>query len=320
MLVLSEDDLIGLLPPLQIVAAAEAALRAQEAGHVVAPKRLHMQWDSNTLLTMPAAAEGGLGVKVISVVPGNTARGVPVTNGMMILNDSQTGIPLAIMNAAALTAQRTGAVGALGVQYLAPQQIFSAGIVGCGVQGAWQAIFACAVRPIKEVFVFSRSMAGFEQFAATVSRHAPGTRITRCQNARELLERTDLVVTATTSAEPVLPDEPHLLENKHFISVGSYRPTMQELPDSVYRLAGFLAVDSEHACHEVGDVINPLREGILKEADVFSIADCVTGQRTVDTARTTAYKSVGAAIFDLFVAQALYHAAKAQGLGCEIDL
>ena len=147
MLVLSEDDLIGLLPPLQIVAAVEAALRAQEAGHVVAPKRLHVQWDDNTLLAMPAAAESGLGVKIVSVVPGNAARGLPVTDGAMILNDSQTGIPLAIMNAAALTAQRTGAVGALGIKYLAPQETFSAGIVGCGVQGTWQAIFACAGAP-----------------------------------------------------------------------------------------------------------------------------------------------------------------------------
>lgn len=144
--------------------------------------------------------------------------------------------------------------------------------------------------------------------------------MTPCRDARELLERTDLVITATTSAEPVFPDEPKLLENKHFISVGSYRPTMQELPDSVYRLAGLLAIDSEHACHEVGDVINPLQRGILKETDVFSIAECVTGKRTLDTGRTTAYKSVGSAIYDLFVAQALYQAAKAQRLGCEIAL
>ena len=225
-------------------------------------------------------SRSGIAVKVISVVPGNTGRGLPVTNGVMVLNDSQTGIPLAIMNAAALTAQRTGAVGALGIKYLTPQETFSAGIVGCGVQGAWQAIFACAVRPIKELFVFSRSRAGFERFAATVSRHAPGPRMTPCRDARELLERTDLVIAATTSSEPVLPDEPKLLENKHFISVGSYRPTMQEFPNSVYQLAGLLAVDSEHARHEVGDVINPLRKNLLKETDVFSIGECVTGNES----------------------------------------
>lgn len=318
MIGLSNNDLIGLLSPLQVVAVVEAALRAEVAGEVTAPKRLHVQWDGNNMLTMPAAAKVGMGVKIVSVVPSNTARGLPVTNGLMVLNDSETGVPVAILNATTLTALRTGAVGALGVKYLTRQETCSVGIVGCGMQAAWQAIFACAVRPIREAFVFCRSMVGFEQLAETVNRHAQGVRLTSCQSARELLERTDLVMTATTSSEPVLPDEPRLLENKHFISVGSYRPNMQELPDSVYRLAGLLAVDSEHACHEAGDVINPLRKGILKETDVFSIAECVTGKRTLDTARTTAFKSVGAAIYDLYVAQALY--ARAQGLGCEIDL
>jgi ornithine cyclodeaminase len=141
-----------------------------------------------------------------------------------------------------------------------------------------------------------------------------------CRNVRELLERTALVVAATTSPEPVLPDESELLENKHFISVGSFRPTMQELPNSVFRLAGQLAVDSEHAAREVGDVINPLQAGLLRTTDVFSIGECVLGQRVVDVSRTTAYKTVGAAMYDLFVAEAFYRAAKTQGVGLEVAL
>lgn len=320
MLVLSEDHLIGLLPPQQIVAAVEAALLSQIAGHVVAPKRLHFNWDSNTLFAMPAVVEGFLGIKVVSVVPRNACSGLPVTNGIMLLNDSETGIPFVAMNAAAVTAQRTGAVGALGIKHLTPKETRSVGVIGCGVQGVWQAIFACAVRPIKEVFVYSRSMGGFDRFTATMSRYAPGTRITPCRDAGELLALTELIVAATTSAEPVLPDEPMRLENKHFISVGSYRTTMQELPDSVYRLAGLVAIDSEHARREVGDIINPLRNGLLNDTDVFSIAECVTGKRTVDTARTTVFKSIGSAIYDLFVAQALYREARMRGLGCEISL
>jgi ornithine cyclodeaminase/alanine dehydrogenase-like protein (mu-crystallin family) len=319
-LVLSEHDLIGLLPPVQIVAAVEAALRARDLGQIVAPKRLHMHWDNNTLLAMPSATQGALGIKIVSVVPGNTARGLPVTDGVMILNDDETGAPRVFMNAAALTSQRTGAVGALGVKYGTPSETVSVGIVGCGVQGAWQAIFACAVRPIREVFCVCRSSVKFEKFAMTVNRHVPEVRISPCHDVNELLARTDVVVTATTSTEPVLPDESDRLVNKHFISVGSFRPTMQELPDSVYRLAGLLAVDSEHASEEVGDVINPIRKGIISQTDVFSIAECVTGKRTLDSARTTAYKSVGSAIFDLFVAQALYREARSLGLGCQVPL
>jgi ornithine cyclodeaminase/alanine dehydrogenase-like protein (mu-crystallin family) len=320
MLVLNQNDLIGLLPPSALIEAVEAALRADSAGGVVAPARLHLHWDDHTLLAMPAANKTAAAVKVVSVVPGNAARNLPVTTGAMILNDGTTGVPLALLNAAALTAQRTGAVGAVGVKYLTPSDTRSAGIVGCGVQATWQAIFACAVRPISHLFVYSRSMSGFERFSLMVSKHVPNVRIVACRDVRELLERVTLVITATTSAEPVLPDEPELLERKHFISVGSFRPTMQELPNSVYRLAGQLAVDSEHALHEVGDVINPLQAGLLREENVFSIGECVMGKRAVDVDRNTAYKSVGAAMYDLFVAEAFYRAAKSRGVGVEVAL
>lgn len=295
-------------------------MRAHVAGSIVAPARLHLHWEDHTLLAMPAATKTAAAVKVVSVVPSNANRNLPVTTGALLLSDGTTGAPLAILNAGALTAQRTGAVGSLGVKYLTPADTRSAGIVGFGIQAAWQGIFACAARPISELFVHGRSMSNFERFSSLVQQHTDGVRITVCQSARELLERTTLVIAATTSTEPVLPDEPALLENKHFISVGSFRPSMQELPDSVYRLAGQLAVDSEHATHEVGDVINPIRAGLLQEADVFSIGECVTGNRVIDTSRTTAYKSVGAAMYDLFVAEACYRAAKARGVGVEVAL
>jgi ornithine cyclodeaminase len=290
------------------------------AGSVVAPPRLHLHWDDHTLLAMPAANRTAAAVKVVSVVPSNASRNLPVTIGAMLLSDGTTGAPLAVLNSGALTAQRTGAVGALGVKYLTPPDIRSVGIVGCGVQGAWQAIFACAVRPVAEIFVYSRSMSSFERFAGLVSRQVPNVRISAVASARELLDRTNLIVAATTSPQPVLPDEPALLANKHFISVGSFRPNMQELPDAVYRLAGQLAVDSEHAAHEVGDVINALHAGLLQPTDVFSIGECVSGQRAVDVSRTTAYKTVGAAMYDLFVAEAFYRAAKTQGVGLEVAL
>ena len=320
MIALSNDDLMGLVAPKKLIAAMEAAACAVAQGKVVVPTRTHADWLDNTLLTMPAVAESYFGTKLVAVVPGNAARGLPVTNGLMILNDGETGLPLAVMNAATLTAQRTGAVGSLGVKYMTPPDMFSVGIIGCGVQGAWQAIYAGALRPIREVFCVDRSAESIEKFSATVHRHMPEVRITACGDALELLERTNLVITATTSREPVLPDEPALLEGKHFISVGSFKPSMQELPDSVYRLAGKLAVDSEHARHEVGDVINALRQGFLEETSIHSISEYITGSRMVDTSCTTVYKTVGMAAYDLFAAQAFYHAARSRQVGQEIYL
>jgi ornithine cyclodeaminase len=315
MIVLSNDDLLGLVPPADLIAAVEAAARAVARGDVVVPERTHSDWADNTFLTMPAMGGKYFGTKLVSVIPSNSVRSLPVTNGLMVLNDGETGLPLAIMNAAALTAQRTGGVGALGVKYMTPADTSSVGIIGCGVQGAWQAIFACSLRPIREIFCVDRSQATFERFSATVRARVPEARIVFCGDSREVLDRTQLVIAATTSSQPVLPDEPNLLENKHFISVGSFRRSMQELPDSVYRLAGRLAVDSDHARHEVGDVINAIERGILDEGRIYSIAECISGACIVDTSRTTAYKAVGMAAYDLFAAEMFYKAAMARGVG-----
>ena len=232
----------------------------------------------------------------------------------------RTGAPVALLNAAALTAQRTGAIGALGVKYMTPPDTASVGIIGAGVQGAWQAIFACAVRPIREVLYVARSPGSRARFEATVRAQVPAVTLTPCRDARALLARTTLVIAATTATTPVLPEEPELLAGKHFISIGSFKPTMQELPDAVYKLAGELAIDSEAARHEVGDVLLPLAKGILTPASVFWIGNLISGARTIDVSRTTAYKSVGMALYDVYAAQALYEAATRRGIGQEISL
>ena len=321
MKVLSSRDLESLLPPLDVLAAVESALRIYAEGRAVVPDRAHIDFGDNTLLTMPAADSNAVGVKLAIVVPGNAARHLPVTNGLMTLFDARTGVPLAILNAATLTAQRTGAVGAVGVQHMTPEGLSTVGIVGAGVQGAWQAIFACAVRPIENVCFVARSDASAELFARNVSsRIQRPVRISRCQDARELVARSALVITATTSSEPVLPNERELLRGRHFISVGSFKAGMRELPAAVFELAGHLAIDSAAARHEVGDVIQPLAEGILEPADVFHVAELVIGRRSIDRHATTAYKTVGMALYDLCVAQAFYRAACQRGVGRDIEL
>ena len=320
MLVLSHADLIGLLPSAALVAPAEAAALAEGDTDAFAPRRQHIEWNGNTLLTMPAIAADLIGTKFVCVVPGNAARGLPVTSGVMILADGETGAPLAVLNAAALTALRTGAVGALGVKYTTPADTQTLGIIGCGVQGAWQAISAAAVRPIGEIFCVPRSPTSYQKFAATIRSHAPQLRITRCADARELLGKTSLVVAATTSSEPVLPADTEILAGKHFISIGSFRPTMQELPDAIYQLAGHIVIDSDAAREEAGDVVAPLAKGIVTPANVFTIGQVISGVRSVDVSRTTAYKSVGMALYDLHVARALYAEATRLHIGQEVAL
>src|SRR5207245_2590183 len=103
-----------------------------------------------------------------------------------------------------------------------------------------------------------------------------------------LLSRTAVIITATTSAEPVLPDDPKLLAGKHFIAIGSFERHTRELPDSVLRLAGHLVLDSSFARHEAGEAVRAVEQGILAETDLFMIGELASGRRTVDVTRTTA--------------------------------
>jgi ornithine cyclodeaminase/alanine dehydrogenase-like protein (mu-crystallin family) len=319
MLILNHRDLLDLLPPPRIIEAVEHGLRAQQAGAVAEPERDHLHWRGTTLLTMPSGNDAFLGIKCVAVAPSNAQRDLPVTRGAMLLLKAETAEPLALLNAAALTCQRTGAVGALGVKYMTPAEIDSVGIVGVGVQGLWQAIFACAVRPIRTIFYVARKDETAAHFEAELASRISGVNCIRCAGARELVERTQVIITATTAASPVIPEEADVLQGKHFIGIGSYRPDQQELPTAVCRLAGHLAIDSSAALQETGDVLRPLECGVLQQANVFHIAELVTGRRTLDVNRTTAFKSVGSALYDLYVAAALYEHAAANGVGAHVD-
>src|SRR4030095_12421267 len=105
-------------------------VRALQAGEAAVPDRAHLHWQGTTLLTMPSGNRDFLGVKSVAVTPANAQRGLAVTSGAMLLLRADTGAPLALLNAAALTCQRTGAVGALAVKYMTPDDTDSVGIVG----------------------------------------------------------------------------------------------------------------------------------------------------------------------------------------------
>jgi ornithine cyclodeaminase/alanine dehydrogenase-like protein (mu-crystallin family) len=316
---LSALDLEALVAPAMLVAAIERALRDFAQGQVTVPARQHFDCGDKIVLSMPVIGATAFGAKLVSVVPGNASRGLPVTNGLMMLSDGQSGQPLAVLNAAALTALRTGAVGALALDLIAPASVDRVGIIGTGVQGTWQAIFACAVRPITTVYFVARSEHSGQRFVDAVARRVPAVKLVRCKGAAELLDACPVVIAATTSADPVLPNEPSLLEGKHYLSIGSFRPAMQELPDKVYELAGCVVVDSDAARHEAGDLINPLAAGVLHEANVYHLAQLITGTRSVDVRRTTVFKSVGMALYDLYAASALVAEAQRVGRGTVLE-
>lgn len=320
MLILNNTEIASLLTHQQLLDAVEMAMIAYEKKTSIVPQRLHIDHGADTLLCMPSLNEQFAGTKIVSVVPGNATKKLPVTNGVLLLNDLETGLPLAFMNASALTALRTGTVGAMGLKYTTAENSSSIGIIGCGIQGMHQALFACCVRPINTIYCLFRSKDSFERLQHFIALHHPEVKVLSCTTSSELLSKTTIIITATTSATPVLENDRTQLEGKHFISVGSYKPTMQELPDAVYQLADALILDSEFARHESGDSICPVEKGYIKTENIFTIGKLITGERKVDISNTTVYKTTGMALFDLFVAQNMYHAALEKNIGTTVQL
>ncbi|MBP9926435.1 MAG: hypothetical protein KBF45_10620, partial [Cyclobacteriaceae bacterium] len=182
-----------------------------------------------------------------------------------------------------------------------------------------QAVFACTVRNISTIHYLHRSDEGAARLISFVKEYFPNVSMVASYSAEELLSKTNAVIAATTSPEPVLPDDERLLKNKCMISIGSYKPTMQELPDAAFRLAGKLFIDSEFARVETGDCINPVKKNILKETDLYTLGKLITKEQRVDVHGNTAYKSAGMAVYDLFVAQAMYEKAMQLGKGEQVE-
>ncbi len=320
MLVLTNDQVSSLLSFDEVIISVEAALVANESGAAIAPQRMHVDYGNNSMLCMPAIGANYISTKLVTVVPGNREKHLPLINTVLLLSDKEHGTPLALMNAGNLTALRTGALGAVGLRYTTPADIDSIGLIGLGVQGFQQAVFACSVRPLKVMYVLKRKEEAFQQFSRFVNRHFPKIKIVSCKTAEEILESTRVLIAATTSVTPVIPGDTALLTGKHFIGIGSYKPTMQEFPDEVYRLAGNLLIDSDAARYETGDIINPVKKGIIETENVFTLGKLITGERKINVEDTTVYKSAGMALYDLFLAEALYEKALEKNAGTYVDL
>ncbi len=133
-----------------------------------------------------------------------------------------------------------------------------------------------------------------------------------------MVANSEVVVTATTSTTPVIPDDKKLIKGKHFIGIGSYQPDMRDFPDALFELLNTVLIDTGHATGESGDVRIPLETGMITEDQIVRIGRVINKEAEIDTSRTTFFKSVGMALFDLLTAEMIYKKALEKGLGTEV--
>ena len=133
----------------------------------------------------------------------------------------------------------------------------------------------------------------------------------------QAVERAEIVVTATASREPVLPDDRELVRGRHFIGIGSYKPFMREFPRAVFQEVREVLVDVEFAKEETGDLAVPLEEGWITPGQVRTLGKALSAP--LDCSGTTLYKSVGMALFDVLAADHLLRKAQALGAGVSVE-
>jgi len=297
------------------------------AGRTVSPLRTVISLDDREgdVLFMPAyvPAMDALGLKTVSVFRRNPERGLPVIHAIVGLVDPQTGQPLAIMDGTFLTALRTGAVSGAAADLLARTDSRVLAAIGAGAQGVTQIAAVCAVRPIERVIAVDVSEAALERLRQTLRNDWPEieSRLETTTDAAGVREA-DIICTATTSRTPVFQDADVRL-GTHVSAVGAYTPEMQELPAATVARATVVVDAVEAALAEAGDLIIPLRDGLVSRehfARELGMVASGAAPARVSTDEITLFKSVGNAVQDVVVARRAVDRARERGLGTEIDL
>jgi ornithine cyclodeaminase len=254
------------------------------------------------LLLMPAWQVGRhIGVKTVTVFPGNGAKGLPAVMGIYTLLDGTSGRPLALIDGPMLTLRRTAAASALAASYLARPEARHHLVVGTGALAPHLIQAHTSVRPIERISIWGRDARKARDLAAQMRER--GLRAEAAEDLEAAARAADIVTTATLSAEPLVRGA-WLRPGAHLDLVGAYTPTMREADDDAVRRARVYVDTIAGATKEAGDIVQPLASGALKAVvgDLFGLTRGeVEGRRGAE--EITLFKSVGTALEDLAGAQ-----------------
>ncbi|MEQ8347042.1 MAG: ornithine cyclodeaminase family protein [Sneathiellaceae bacterium] len=252
--------------------------------------------------TADAGAAGPIGVKVVSVFPGNAARGLPAIGGLYLLLDGIDGHPLAVMDAAALTARRTAAASALAADYLARPDARQMLMVGAGALSPNLIAAHAAVRPIARVSIWNHNP---ERAAALAARlTAEGLDAVATEDLEGAAGAADLISCATLSRTPLIHGD-WLRPGCHLDLVGAFTPEMREADDTALRRAQVFVDTREGATKEAGEIVQALQGGALTQEQIRAdLHDLARGRHPgrQDAEAITLFKSVGTALEDLAAA------------------
>ncbi len=307
MLILSDGDVAKLRDMGEVIDTVEEAFREYAEGNVVMPTRstIMVPKYNGSISFMPSYLTGvdAQATKIISIYPDNGEKGLPTTAAWIVVNDPETGMIEAFMDATYLTAMRTGAVTGVAARYLAPEDSKVVAIFGAGVQGRTQTWAACTVRDIERVYVYDLYKEARERFAEEMTEKL-GVEVVPAASGEEACRDADIVLTATTSPKPGVR-RGWLKDRVHVSAIGAFYPDWRELDTATVAESKLVIDDYEGIMLEAGDVLIPIAEGAMTEDHIYAeLKELVSGQKEGRTPEdgVTVFKSVGIAIQDSSVA------------------
>jgi alanine dehydrogenase len=314
-LVLTKQEIEQIIKMDTVINLVEQAFYEHGLGKAKMPAKVYL--DLNEKLgdfrAMPAYVLGSCGLKWVSVYPNNRRKGLPTILASLILNDPETGYPLALMEATLITNYRTGAAGAVASKYLAKPGAKSLGLVGSGVQAEKQMEAICQLFDIQKILVWSRSDNSISKFI----REHPSYPLKKASIERVC--SCDIVCTTTPSRKPLVKLE-WLQPGSHINAIGADAVGKRELEPEILKKAKLVVDDEEQAIHS-GEINVPFRQGLLEEKDIYATLGKIVANKKPGRAgdEITVFDSTGLAIQDLTVAKFIYETALKQNLGLFIE-
>lgn len=295
-------------------------------GEVALPPILRIDVpENNGEIDVKTAFIHGLDSLAIKIAAGffdNRVLGLPTGSGMMILISARTGQPQAVLlDNGYLTDVRTGAAGAIAAQFLARKQIFTAGVVGSGMQARYQVRALKLVRDFKRLMVYGIVPEEVERYAREMVDEL-GVDVVKAKDAESVVRESEVVVTSTPAHEPYLQAE-WLHPGLHITCMGSDSEDKQELFVGTFRHADRIVCDQKTQCFRLGELHHALEAGVLSQEDeIVELGELTSGRKPGRQSEDeiTICDLTGVGVQDTQIARLAYKRATARNLGIQIEV
>ncbi|MEW5996557.1 MAG: alanine dehydrogenase [Candidatus Micrarchaeota archaeon] len=323
-LILEEKLVKEILQMKDVLPAVEGAFREKGLGNVEMPPKMYIMYPAGDLRVMPAYLKNlkQSGLKAVTVFPNNPReKNIPTVLATVILIDTESGAPLAVMGGSWLTAMRTGAAGGIATKYLAKKNAKNVAFIGTGVQAHTQLLAHREVMKIRKVYALDHSRKHTEEFVKFAQALGLEAEEAEMADAKRACADSDILVTTTPVHQPIVKNE-WVHEGMHINAIGADAPGKEELEPEILKRSMIVIDDWEQASHS-GEINVPISKKLIGRKDIHAeLGEIVAGKKKgrEGDSEITVFDSTGLGIQDIVTATIVMNRAKAQNKGLRINL